>query len=447
MVVRAEHEERGQRQVTAAVMAEEGRAGRGGQLGRELLEWVEGATGVYVGSRAKYAEDVLALGMVGAGVLLMCHIGADVGFPALLQPERGVPFAEQYPSFLGSGDDRGPIGLAGALGGAVGADGTAGSGLAGALAQAAVLAKEGAGNEVAVVASMVGVAALFNCMAGFGFGVVTVGLLAGMDLPTFDLVTAQAVVAILGVPLNAALFLPHRKEAEIAPLAHFLVPAVLACPVGVGLLPHVDGPIAVQALGMAIALYAAFELTRGAKGTRGGDAEGITRSEAEGQGEGVSEGEGATEGEGAAEGDGEGGAARAPRGLSLIANTGDDEVMRERALAWVFGALTGLLGGAFSMPGPAVAIYANLSGWSASPTGCRARIALLMVILRAWVAGLDAAEGRLSDPYVWECVAYCVPAATLGYLIANRLSSHVRPGEFRKWLNGMLFANGLELML
>jgi len=118
--------------------------------------------------------------------------------------------------------------------------------------------------------------------------------------------------------------------------------------------------------------------------------------------------------------------------------------LRDDKLAWVFGFVAGILGGAYGMNGPPLVIYGSLRRWS--PEFFRATLqgyflpASIVGMAGYWAAGL----------WVWEVTEYflfslpvVLAAILLGRWIHQRLKNH----RFLVYVHLALIAVGITLLV
>ncbi len=103
--------------------------------------------------------------------------------------------------------------------------------------------------------------------------------------------------------------------------------------------------------------------------------------------------------------------------------------LRSEQLAYPFGLLAGVLGGAYNTNGPPVVIYGTLRGWS--PESFRATLQAyffptgLMILIGHGLAGLWT-------PTVLRLYAWALPAILLAVLLGGRLNRVVSQGQFNR---------------
>jgi uncharacterized membrane protein YfcA len=117
--------------------------------------------------------------------------------------------------------------------------------------------------------------------------------------------------------------------------------------------------------------------------------------------------------------------------------------LRDDRLAWAFGFVAGILGGAYGMNGPPLAVYGALRGWSAQRF--RATLqgyflpASLAVLLGYWLAGLLTLE--VARLFLWS-----LPAIAAGILLGGLLNRRLEGGKFVRLVHGGLILSGAVLL-
>jgi uncharacterized protein len=155
--------------------------------------------------------------------------------------------------------------------------------------------------EWALGAAIVVAAGFVHGLAGFGIGLVSLGLLPLLMPP----VTAVVVITIYALVFSLGMLVPLRREAQWRPLALLIIGTVAGMPLGVWLLAALPAPVLTRMIGITLIVTVLLEW-RGVYATR------LTR-----------------------------------RGWALGA-----------------GVIGGLAGGAVGTPGPPVILYAASQGWS-----------------------------------------------------------------------------------
>jgi uncharacterized membrane protein YfcA len=130
--------------------------------------------------------------------------------------------------------------------------------------------------------------------------------------------------------------------------------------------------------------------------------------------------------------------------FSLHSFSGDSRYeLKNDRLAWLFGFQAGVLGGAYGMNGPPLAIYGALRRWR--PEDFRAT--LQAYFLPASVAGMSGYWlAGLWTPAVNHFYVASLPAVVLATLLGRVVNSHMDPGRFRSYVYGGLLVTGTALL-
>ena len=119
-------------------------------------------------------------------------------------------------------------------------------------------------------------------------------------------------------------------------------------------------------------------------------------------------------------------------------------VLTDDKLAYVFGLLAGILGGAYNTNGPPVVIYGTLRKWPAEsfratlqgyffPTG-------LFITLSHGLAGLWT-------PGVLRSYTICLPVVLLAVLLGSSLNQSIPKGKFDRYVHVFLIVIGVMLFI
>jgi hypothetical protein len=112
--------------------------------------------------------------------------------------------------------------------------------------------------------------------------------------------------------------------------------------------------------------------------------------------------------------------------------------------SWLFGFTAGILGGAYGMNGPPLAIYGSLRGWS--PKQFRATLqgyflpASLVGMCGYGIAGLWTA--RVNHFYFWS-----LPAVVIATLVGRTINHRLHPHRFLWMVHGGLLVIGVVLII
>lgn len=117
---------------------------------------------------------------------------------------------------------------------------------------------------------------------------------------------------------------------------------------------------------------------------------------------------------------------------------------RNEKLAYAFGLLAGILGGAYNTNGPPVVVYGTLRGWS--PESFRSTLQAYflptggMILISHGLAGLWT-------PTVLQLYAYALPIIMLAIFLGGRANKMVSGGRFDRIIYASLVVMGVLLFL
>ena len=105
--------------------------------------------------------------------------------------------------------------------------------------------------------------------------------------------------------------------------------------------------------------------------------------------------------------------------------------LKTEKYAWLFGFVSGILGGAYNTNGPAIVIYSSLKRWNpqkfrATLQGCYFALGILVVIGHA-IAGNLTKE-------VLSYFLYCLPIVSISVIIGGRLNRKIPIERFHKYI-------------
>ncbi len=223
-------------------------------------------------------------------------------------------------------------------------------------------------------------ATLIRSVFGFGEALVAVPLLA-LIMP---IETAAPVATLVSITVAALVLVQDWSEVHVRSAGWLVLSTLLGIPLGLLLLTKVAEPIVKAVLGSIIVAFSLYSLLS--------------------------------------------------RRSHKLAN--------ER-LTWLFGFSAGVLGGAYSMNGPPLAIYGSLRGWS--PQQFRATLqgyflpASLLVMCGYWVAGLWTST-------VTQYYLLALPAVAVAVFVGGVVNRRVHPQRFQFLIYGVLVVVGLVLL-
>jgi uncharacterized membrane protein YfcA len=234
---------------------------------------------------------------------------------------------------------------------------------------------------LAVVTAIIFVATLIRASLGFGEALVSVPLLAFV-LP----VTVAAPVAVLvSITVAAVIVATDWRHVEFGSAGRLVLASLPGIPVGLWLLHSAPEAVVKSLLGAIVVLFALSTLRR-------------------------------------------------PAHVTLA----DDR------WSWLFGAVAGILGGAYGMNGPPLAIYGALRRWPPA----RFRATLQGYFLPASIVGMAGyAVAGLWTPAVTHYYLLTLPATAAGVLLGRWLHSRVSGGRFLFYVCAGLILSGAGLIV
>ena len=113
--------------------------------------------------------------------------------------------------------------------------------------------------------------------------------------------------------------------------------------------------------------------------------------------------------------------------------------LRSDKLAYVFGLIAGVLGGAYNTNGPPVVIYGTLRGWS--PESFRTTLQCYFLPTGGLILVSHGLAG-LWTPEVLRLYAYALPVIMLAIFLGGRVSKAVSGGRFNRIVYACLVVMG-----
>lgn len=218
-------------------------------------------------------------------------------------------------------------------------------------------------------------------LTGFGVALVTMAMLPSV----LGLQIAPPLVALVAIALEVLMLIRYRASLKFRSISGVLLSSLIAIPFGVLYFRRLDEEIALFILGFIIALYALYALT----------------------------------------------------GFRL-------PELKHPAWAWLFGLVSGLLGGAYNTSGPPVIVYGNCRRWS--PQEFKSNLSgfflagSLVVVSSHWAGGNFTSD-------VWFFFLASLPALLLGFLLGQGMDRWLNPETFRRIVLLLLVVLGLRLMM
>lgn len=217
-------------------------------------------------------------------------------------------------------------------------------------------------------------------VAGFGMALVAVPLLSEIIGPQ----ATAPLIPLAALVTQTVLLLRYRTAINLRTVARLAAAAIVAIPLGVFVLTRADEDTIRAVLGVVLILYALYALFN----------------------------------------------------LRLPA-------LRSPRWAYGFGFVSGLLSGAYNIPGPPVVIYGNCKGWP--PGEFRSNLQGFFMLSSVMVLATHALA-RHYTPDVFQMFVTVLPGILLGLGAGIALDRFINPALFRRVVLVLLIALGLNLI-
>ena len=234
--------------------------------------------------------------------------------------------------------------------------------------------------DLALILLIVTLAAFVRATVGFGDALLAMSLLVFVT----DLGTATPLVGLLGVSTAALMLLLSWQAVEIRSLVPLLGAVAIGTPFGVLLLKRLEGDGLITVLGVLLALFGVYRLTRP---TLPG--------------------------------------------------------IRHPALTLTLGLLAGLFGGAYNVSGPFAVLYGGLRGWS--PETFRASLQGYFIVSSVVIA-VSQGVGGLWTREVWRLYGFALPLTLAAILLGNALAQHVPTKGLERLITVAIIVLGITLV-
>ncbi|MEM8806026.1 MAG: sulfite exporter TauE/SafE family protein [Cyanobacteria bacterium P01_G01_bin.38] len=235
-------------------------------------------------------------------------------------------------------------------------------------------------SEIWIIGSIIGLAAFVQSLTGFGFALVAISLLPLL----MDLHAAVVLVVIASLVGNLVLCWCYREGFEWQAVVPLMAAALLTIPIGIVGLQYVPDHLALRILGgfvLAYVLYDGFKFAL----------------------------------------------------PELVSPT----------WAYAFGAMSGVLTGAFNTGGPPIVIYANCNGWS--PEQFKGNIPGVFMASSLIAMAGHYFQGSLTVD-LWRVALYAAPFFAGGLIAGIVLSKRIDPSLFRQVVLVLLGVMSLRLI-
>ena len=216
---------------------------------------------------------------------------------------------------------------------------------------------------------------------GFGMTLVAMPLLGVF----YELKLISPLIALVGIVAKALLLVKYHSAFEFNIMWRFTLASLIFVPVGVYALENLDDEIAISILGGIVLVYAIYSL------------------------------------------------------FSSIALR-----LAHNLWAYIFGAIAGVLGGAFNASGPPAVVYANSRPWD--PIRFKSNLQGYALVNGLFISLNHYLSGNMTGE-VWQTFLYSIPAIIIGVLAGVSLDKYIQPAGFRKIVLWMLIILGLRLII
>lgn len=236
-------------------------------------------------------------------------------------------------------------------------------------------------NEYVVVSGIIMLAALAQSITGFGFSIVAMSFLPEV----VGLQTAVPLVILVTIFGNLAMWYYYRRSSSFKAVGQLTIASVVTTPIGTLLLDRIPEAIALRGLGILIVSYVLYDLLN----------------------------------------------------LSL-------PKLQSSLWAYVFGSVSGILNGAYTINGPPVIIYANCRRWT--PQEFKGNLTALF-FFSSLLAAISHGFQRNITVEVGQFALYSLPVYGCGLWWGIILSRKINPIVFRRITLILLLVAGLRLLV
>jgi len=235
------------------------------------------------------------------------------------------------------------------------------------------------------IGGVIGLAAAVQSLAGFGFALVAIAL-----LPFFlELQLAIPLVLMMCLLSSMGLWLYYWDTFSWKAISPLVLSALCSIPIGLVGLHYVPEDTARKVLGGFIVLYVAYDVLR------------------------------------------------------LLTPIFTMPMLESPRWAYLFGAVSGFLTGAFTTGGPPLVMYANSKEWS--PEEFKGNLPGVYVLGMMFALTGHYFEGHIT-PELLQIALYCLPLFAVGMGLGILLSSKVDATSFKRIVLSLLGMIGLKLI-
>lgn len=235
------------------------------------------------------------------------------------------------------------------------------------------------------IGGVIGLAAAVQSLAGFGFALVAIAL-----LPFFlELQLAIPLVLMMCLLSSMGLWLYYWDNFSWKAIAPLVISALVSIPIGLVGLHYVPEEVARRVLGAFIVLYVAYDISK------------------------------------------------------LVSPIFTTPSLESPRWAYLFGAVSGFLTGAFTTGGPPLVMYANSKEWS--PEEFKGNLPGVYVVALTFALTGHYFEGHIT-PELWEIALWSTPLFAVGMGVGILLSKKIDAASFKRIVLSLLGVIGLKLI-
>lgn len=224
-------------------------------------------------------------------------------------------------------------------------------------------------------------AALAQSITGFGFSIVAMSFLPGV----IGLQTSVPLVTLVTIVGNIVIWYYYRRGFSLKAVGRLTIASLITTPIGILLLDRIPEAIALKGLGILIVSYVIYDWFN----------------------------------------------------LSLPS-------LKSSIWAYLFGGVSGILNGAYTINGPPLIVYANCRCWTSEEfkgnlTALFFFSSLLAAVAHGWQGNITLSVGQFA--------VYSLPGYGLGLWLGIMISKRINSLMFRRITLALLLIAGLRLLI
>lgn len=225
------------------------------------------------------------------------------------------------------------------------------------------------------------IAIFVQTSAGFGSALIAMPLLA-LIIGTR---TAAPLFALSYIGMTIVITYRYRRDLKLKNIWQMLIASLIAIPIGVNFISHLDENVTLFICGLFIIAYALYALM----------------------------------------------GFQPPR-------------LKNRSWQWVMGFIAGLLGGAYNTSGPAYVLYADSQQWS--PFEFKGNLHVLFLVSNLFVTFNHFIVGNITGE-VLILIGFAIAGVAVGVALGLMMDRFIQPEPFRKVVQVLLLFIGIGLLI